>query len=128
MRWAKLHTRRARHPAFPLQSSPDWVRTSNRSLRRRLLFQLSYGAIRAGDCPPIGRSIILASGMGRKRCGDKFIGVGDGGFVRVAPMTSLPNRPEARPPATTFQQWLAQGDTLYQSALQDCHALEAQLE
>src|SRR5580698_5494922 len=43
-------------------------------------------------------------------------------------MTSLPNRPEVRPVTMTFQQWLQHGEMLYQSAMQEHHALEAQLD
>ena len=43
-------------------------------------------------------------------------------------MTSLPNRPEVRPVTMTFQQWLQHGEMLYQSAMQEYHALESQLD
>src|SRR5580698_7623328 len=43
-------------------------------------------------------------------------------------MTSLPNRPEVRPVTMSFQQWLQHGEMLYQSAMQEYHALEAQMD
>src|SRR5947209_1825862 len=43
-------------------------------------------------------------------------------------MTSLPDRVEVRPLSTSFQQWLQQGEMLYQSALKEFHAIETQLD
>src|SRR5579884_2093692 len=43
-------------------------------------------------------------------------------------MTSLPNRPEVRPVSMSFQQWLQQGEMIYQNALREFHAIEAQLD
>src|SRR5690242_13763263 len=49
--------------------------------------------------------------------------------VKMAVMTSLVGRSEGQQaPAMGFQQWLQQGETLYQNALKEFHHIESQLE
>ncbi len=46
----------------------------------------------------------------------------------MAVMTSLVGRSEGQAPAMGFQQWLQQGEALYQNALKEFHHIESQLE
>lgn len=57
-----------------------------------------------------------------------IIGISSAANYTIPIMTSLPTRPEVRPTTLSFQQWLQHGEMLYQSAMQEYHALEQQLD
>ena len=59
---------------------------------------------------------------------ESFVGIRHPLHGTMSDMTSLPNRPEVRPVTMSFQQWLQHGEMLYQAAMQEHHALEAQLD
>jgi seryl-tRNA synthetase len=46
----------------------------------------------------------------------------------MAVMTSLVSRSEGHAVSMTIQQWLQQGESLYQTAVKEFHAIEAQLQ